>query len=94
LEVDDIVLIPAVVTKLYDDEDYCNVELKSLFGRRPDDAYDKFGAMNTAVVFRCNDVVGLLGLGCTSIPPAVSGQSPGDVRERAPRQAVRGSISR
>jgi hypothetical protein len=66
LEVDDIVLIPAVVTKLYDDEDYCNVELKTLFGRRPDDAYEKFGAMNTAVVLRCNDVVDLLGLGWTS----------------------------
>jgi hypothetical protein len=94
LEVDDIVLIPAVVTKLYDDEDYCNVELKTLFGRRPDDAYEKFGAMNTAVVLRCNDVVDLLGLGWTSIPPAVSGQSASDVRVRALRQAVRDAASR
>lgn len=46
----DVVLIPAVITELHATEDYCNVSLQSLYGRRPDDAKEYFGAINTGVM--------------------------------------------
>jgi hypothetical protein len=54
LKVGDVVLIPARVTELYAQEDYCNVQAKSILGRRPDDAHEVFGAINTAVMLRAN----------------------------------------
>lgn len=53
LAVGDVVLIPAVITQLSDQtEEYCNVSLTSVFGRRPDDAKETFGAINTGVLLK------------------------------------------
>jgi hypothetical protein len=45
----DVVLIPAVITGLSPGEDYCNVSLQTVHGRRPDDAKEYIGAINTGV---------------------------------------------
>lgn len=55
LMVGDTVLIPVKLTVLYPVEDYCNVCALSVFGRRPDDAKESFGAINTAVTPRANE---------------------------------------
>jgi hypothetical protein len=55
LKVGDRVLIPAIVTELSPQEDYCNVSAESLFGRRPDELKEHFGAINTGVMLRAND---------------------------------------
>ena len=54
LKVGDIVLVPAKITELYPTEDYCNVSAESVFGRRPDGAKERFGAINTGVMLRSN----------------------------------------
>lgn len=55
LKVDDIVLIPARITELFATEDYCNVSLETLYGRRPDGAKERISAINTGVLLRAND---------------------------------------
>lgn len=50
LKVGDIVLIPAKITSLQSGEDYCNVGVESVHGRRPDGAKENFYAINTAVL--------------------------------------------
>jgi hypothetical protein len=54
LKIGDVVLVPAIITELYPTSDYCNVSAKSVFGRRPDDAKETFGAINTGVMLRAN----------------------------------------
>lgn len=39
LKVGDAVIVPAYIMALSENEEYCNVMLYSLFGRRPDGAY-------------------------------------------------------
>lgn len=46
----DIVLIEAEITDLHPNEDYCNVSLKTLDGRRPDGAKEHISAINTGVM--------------------------------------------
>lgn len=46
----DVVLIPAVITDLSPGEDYCNVSLETVAGRRPDGAKERFSAINTGVL--------------------------------------------
>jgi hypothetical protein len=46
----DVVLIEAVVTELYTGEDYCNVSLKTVDGRRPDGLKETVSAINTGVL--------------------------------------------
>jgi hypothetical protein len=46
----DVVLIPAVITELQSGEDYCNVSLETVHGRRPDGVKEYFGAINTGVL--------------------------------------------
>lgn len=46
----DVVLIPAVITELSGGEDFCNVSLESVHGRRPDGCKEYFGAINTGVL--------------------------------------------
>ena len=46
----DQVLIPAIITELHPTEDYCNVSLESVEGRRPDGLKEHFGAINTAIL--------------------------------------------
>lgn len=46
----DVVLIPAVITDLSPGADYCNVSLKTVHGRRPDEAKETISAINTGVL--------------------------------------------
>lgn len=46
----DIVLIPAVVEELHEGEDYCNLGVRSVHGRRPDGDKEYISAINTGVV--------------------------------------------
>lgn len=54
LKVGDTVLLPAKITQLQPTEDFCNVQLESLFGRRPDDQKETVYAINTGVLLRAN----------------------------------------
>lgn len=46
----DIVLIEAEITELHAGEDYCNVTVKTLDGRRPDGLKETISAINTGVL--------------------------------------------
>jgi hypothetical protein len=46
----DKVLIEAVVTELYHNEDFCNVTVQTVHGRRPDGAKETISAVNTGVM--------------------------------------------
>lgn len=48
----DFVLIPAVITELYETEEYCNVSVRSQIGRRPDGAKETVSAINTGVLIK------------------------------------------
>lgn len=50
LKVGDLVLVPAKITSLNSGEDYCNVSIETLHGRRPDGAKETMGAINTGVL--------------------------------------------
>lgn len=50
LKVGDRVLIPAVVTHIDAGEDYCNVSLETVHGRRPDGLKECISAINTGVL--------------------------------------------
>ena len=51
LKVGDIVMVEAVIQSLTDgSEDYCNVSLETLDGRRPDGAKERIYAINTGVL--------------------------------------------
>lgn len=50
LHVGDQVMIQCVVKDLQAGEDYCNVSLETVHGRRPDGAKEHIGAINTGVV--------------------------------------------
>ncbi len=54
LKVGDFVLVPAVVTELHANEDYCNVSIASALGRRPDNKQERISAINTGVLLRAN----------------------------------------
>lgn len=51
----DKVLIPAVVASTTSGEEYCNVSVETVCGRRPDGMKEHFGAINTGVMFRANE---------------------------------------
>ena len=56
LKVGDRVLIPAVVTETMTTEDYCNVSVETVAGRRPPDEHkERISAINTGVMYRAND---------------------------------------
>lgn len=47
----DHVLIPCVITDLSDGtEEFCNVDVETEFGRRPDGRTEKFSAINTGQI--------------------------------------------
>lgn len=50
LKVGDTVLVPMVITDLCSGEDYCNVSLETVHGRRPDGQKERFSAINTGVL--------------------------------------------
>lgn len=60
LQKGDVVLIPAVITELQPGEDFCNVSVESVFGRRPCPAKERIYAINTGVMLRYNqtDTIG------------------------------------
>ena len=55
LKAGDAVLVPMKVKETMATEDYCNVVLESIYGRRPDGLKETVGAINTGVVLRAND---------------------------------------
>ena len=55
LKAGDVVLIPARIKEAYPTEDYCNVDVETIFGRRPDGEKERFSAFNTGVVLRANE---------------------------------------
>ena len=56
----DTVLIPAVITELHPTEDFCNVSLETVLGRRPDGDKERFSAINTAVTVKFVGIADLL----------------------------------
>lgn len=50
----DKVRIDAVVIDLYTTEDYCNVSVETVLGRRPDGSKEHISAINTGVLLRAN----------------------------------------
>lgn len=52
LNVGDEVLIPAVITELQPGEEFCNVTLKTVSGRRPDKQKETISAINTGVLVK------------------------------------------
>ena len=55
LKVGDKVRIDAIITQLSEGtEDYCNVSVETVLGRRPDGAKERVSAINTGVLLRAN----------------------------------------
>lgn len=50
----DIALIPVKITQVSATEEYCNVSVQSILGRRPDGVKENISAINTAVLLRAN----------------------------------------
>lgn len=50
LKVGDRVLIPCRIVELQAGEDYCNVTLETVQGRKPDGQKERISAINTAVL--------------------------------------------
>lgn len=49
LKVGDHVIVPCVITNVAEgQEHYCNVEIETELGRRPDEEKERFSAINTA----------------------------------------------
>lgn len=46
----DLVTVTARITQLSEGENYCNVSLETLDGRRPDGSKETIGAINTGVL--------------------------------------------
>lgn len=55
LKAGDKVLLVGTITQLHATEDFCNVTVRSTFGRRPDGMKENISAINTAVLLRNND---------------------------------------
>ena len=50
LQVGDRVMLEATVTQLHGGEDFCNVTVQSIAGRRPDGSKETVHAINTGVL--------------------------------------------
>lgn len=50
LKIGDVVLVPMTITDISQADDYCNVSMKSVAGRRPDGMKESVSAVNTGVV--------------------------------------------
>jgi hypothetical protein len=51
----DVVIVVAKIKELYATEEYCNVQLETLDGRRPDGQKESIGAINTGVLLKVAD---------------------------------------
>lgn len=60
LKVSDTVLLPATITSLCTGEDYCNVSIETVHGRRPDGKKETMSAINTGVLVKFAGVVGCI----------------------------------
>lgn len=72
----DIVNIPCIVTETYGGQDYCNVRLETIHGRKPDGAKETFSAINTAQVVLVDRPV--------QPDPTVNPEPPAEPTERVP----------
>lgn len=54
LKVGDTVIITAKITQLSATEDFCNVSLETVLGRRPDGNKEHVYAINTGVLIKAN----------------------------------------
>jgi hypothetical protein len=52
LNVGDKVMIPCEITQLHGGEDYCNVDMKTTIGRRPDGEKEQICAINTGCMVK------------------------------------------
>lgn len=50
LKVGDVVMVEAIITQLQPSDDYCNVNLETVDGRRPDGSKETIHAINTGVL--------------------------------------------
>lgn len=50
LEAGDVVILRARVLRVESDEDYCNVTVESVHGRRPDGMKETLSSINTGVL--------------------------------------------
>lgn len=57
LAVGDEVVIPCRITALHPTPEYCNVEVESVLGRRPDGQKSTFSAINTAQLIKVEEVM-------------------------------------
>lgn len=55
LAIGDKVVFRATITSLAQGEDYCNVGIRSIAGRRPDGQKESVNAINTGVLLRANE---------------------------------------
>lgn len=55
LKIGDRVLIPAIITQTHVGEDFCNISATGTIGRRPDNAKEYYGGINTGTVLRANE---------------------------------------
>lgn len=55
LKAGDLVLVPARIKDVQAGEDYCNLSIETVYGRRPDGAKENISAINTGVVLRANE---------------------------------------
>lgn len=51
----DKVTILATITDLFPNEDYCNINLETVYGRRPDGAKEHLSGINTAVMDKMDE---------------------------------------
>lgn len=63
LKIGDIVNVPCVIKSLSDTEEYCNIELTTIYGRRPDGKPETICAINTGVVLLNFGAVAVCSLG-------------------------------
>lgn len=46
----DVVFIPAVIVELSPTDDFCNVTLETVYGRKPDGETERISSINTGVL--------------------------------------------
>jgi hypothetical protein len=54
LKAGDVVLVPMRIKEVMPTEDYCNCQLESVFGRKPDGNKEIVYSVNTAVTVRAD----------------------------------------
>lgn len=83
LAIGDTVLIAAKITQLSPGDDYCNVSVQTINGRKPDGVKETISAINTATLVRFNDGddIGDVTGACVEQEPAADTE--GDANDQA-----------